>query len=203
MNTESTGGVPPRANQTVADLGVTAVAAAIRRGEITSESYSAALLENAREHSDLNAFITIDESAVLGAARAADEARAQGSTAPLLGVPFGIKDSYATAGLRTTLGVKSLDAFVPQHDAEIVGLIKAAGGIVFGKNNLVEMSWGLTGDNSGYGQVSGCCRSDLEGRPSNGSLDRVIAAGRGHEGRHLTLLCRQGLGMSPPFTARL
>ncbi|MQY40650.1 hypothetical protein SRB17_86830 [Streptomyces sp. RB17] len=30
---------------------------------------------------------------------------------------------------------------------------------------------------------SGCCRSDLEGWPSNGSLDRVIAVGCGHEGR--------------------
>ncbi|MEJ8641091.1 hypothetical protein WKI68_05640 [Streptomyces sp. MS1.HAVA.3] len=28
-----------------------------------------------------------------------------------------------------------------------------------------------------------CCRSDLEGCVSNGSLDRVVAAGRGHEGR--------------------
>ena len=32
-------------------------------------------------------------------------------------------------------------------------------------------------------RVSSCCRSDLEGCVSNGSLDRVIAAGRGHEGR--------------------
>ncbi|RSM89949.1 hypothetical protein DMH25_39860 [Streptomyces sp. WAC 01325] len=31
--------------------------------------------------------------------------------------------------------------------------------------------------------LSSCCRSDLEGCVSNGSLDRVIAAGRGHEGR--------------------
>jgi hypothetical protein len=31
--------------------------------------------------------------------------------------------------------------------------------------------------------LSSCCRSDLEGCASNGSLDRVIAAGGGHEGR--------------------
>ncbi|WP_374293468.1 hypothetical protein [Streptomyces olivochromogenes] len=31
--------------------------------------------------------------------------------------------------------------------------------------------------------LSGCCRSDLEGCTSNGSLDRVVAAGCGHEGR--------------------
>ncbi|MGW3730498.1 universal stress protein [Streptomyces sp. NPDC000851] len=31
--------------------------------------------------------------------------------------------------------------------------------------------------------VRSCCRSDLEGCASNGSLDRVIAVGRGHGNR--------------------
>lgn len=137
----------------LAELGVAAAAAAIRNGDITAESYSAALLRRARDYSDLNSFITIDESAVLAAARDADKARAAGSSAPLLGVPIGVKDSYATRGVRTTLGVETLDSFVPAEDADVVGAIKDAGGHVFGKINLVEMSFGLTGDNSRYGQV--------------------------------------------------
>jgi mandelamide amidase len=76
----------------------------------------------------------------LEAARDADKARAAGATAPLLGVPIAIKDSYLTRGLRTTLGVSPLDQFIPRQDAEAVSAIKGAGGIVFGKNNLVEMS---------------------------------------------------------------
>src|SRR5579883_2493691 len=119
----------------LADLGVVAAAAFIRNGDITSESYSAALLHRARRYSDLNSFITIDESAVLTAARDADKARAAGSTAPLLGVPLGVKDSYATRGLRTTLGMGILGRFTPNEDAEFVIAIKDAGGIVFGKNN--------------------------------------------------------------------
>ena len=41
----------------LAELGVAAAATAIRNGEITSESYSAALLRRARKYSDLNSFI--------------------------------------------------------------------------------------------------------------------------------------------------
>ncbi|MDH4566328.1 amidase [Pseudomonas sp. BN414] len=135
------------------ELSVATATAAIRRGDISSESYAAALLRRARTFSGLSAFITIDETAVLAAARASDTARAAGSTAPLLGVPVAVKDSYLTQGLRTTLGIRNLENFVPDRDAEVVRAIKDAGGIVFGKNNLVEMSYGLTGHNSHFGQA--------------------------------------------------
>lgn len=145
------------ASQPVADtyssLGASAAAIAIRNGEMTSETYTAALLQRARAHTDLNAFITIDETAALAAARASDKARAAGATAPLLGVPLAVKDSYLTQGLRTTLGVRNLAEFVPDKDAEVVKAVKRAGGIVFGKNNLVEMSYGLTGNNAPHGQA--------------------------------------------------
>ena len=103
-----------------------------------------ALLQRARRLADLSSFISIDEAAVLTAARNADKAREAGSTAPLLGVPFGVKDSYLTKGLATSLGVESLAHFVPLEDADAVRAIKDAGALVFGKNNLVEMSYGLT-----------------------------------------------------------
>ncbi|PDT79723.1 amidase family protein [Sinorhizobium sp. BJ1] len=157
-------------------LGIVAAAAAIRDGDISSESYTAALLQRARTHSDLNAFITIDEGAVLAAARNADKARAAGSTAPLLGVPLAVKDSYLTQGLRTTLGVRNLEGFVPEKNAEVVGAIKDAGGIVFGKNNLVEMSYGLTGNNSPYGQVKNPHnRNHVSGGSSSGAGASVAA----------------------------
>jgi hypothetical protein len=65
----------------LAELGVATAAAAIRNGDISSESYTSALLQRAQMYSDLNAFITIDEAAALAAARDADKSRAAGSTA--------------------------------------------------------------------------------------------------------------------------
>jgi Asp-tRNA(Asn)/Glu-tRNA(Gln) amidotransferase A subunit family amidase len=164
------------ADDNLAELGVAAAAAAIRDGDITSESYTSALLRRARDNADLNSFITIDDSAVLAAAGDADKARAAGSVAPLLGVPLGVKDSYATRGLRTTLGVETLADFEPGDDAAVVSAVKDAGGIVFGKNNLVEMSFGLTGSNRRYGQVKNpYAHEHVAGGSSSGSAAAVSA----------------------------
>src|SRR5258706_13905939 len=75
---ESAGGANSQGSESAYHrLGVAATAAAIRRGGISAEAYAGALLSRARQNADLNAFITIDETAVLTAARAADKARAQ------------------------------------------------------------------------------------------------------------------------------
>jgi len=165
-----------RGDSQLIELGVAAAAAAIRRGDVTAESYACALLDRARAQSELHSFVTIDESAVLAAASAADKARAAGATAPLLGVPLGVKDSYQTRDLPTSLGLASLSDFTPGTDAEIVTIIKGAGAIVFGKNNLVEMSYGVTGHNAEYGQVLNPYDHDhVSGGSSSGSAASVAA----------------------------
>jgi indoleacetamide hydrolase len=157
-------------------LGLAAAAAAVGNGDITSEVYTTALLQRARALAELNAFITIDEVAVLEAARDADKAHAAGSAAPLLGVPLGVKDSYLTKGLPTSLGIEGLAHFVPREDADAVRAIKGAGALVFGKNNLVEMSYGLTGHNARYGQVKNPrARDRVSGGSSSGSAASVAA----------------------------
>ncbi|MDF3156115.1 amidase family protein [Mesorhizobium sp. XAP10] len=157
-------------------LGVSGAAEAIRRGEISAENYVSALLAKARRKEGLRAFITLDEPGALSAAREADKARAKGVNAPLLGVPLGIKDSYLTAGLRTTLGVGSLRDFQPTEDADAIATLKAAGAIVLGKTNLVELSYGLTGDNGPYGQVGNPHAPDhVTGGSSSGSAAAVAA----------------------------
>ena len=92
---------PPDAD-VLAELGVSAAAAAIRAGDVSSEDYASALLARARANADLNAFISIDEDAVLSASRDADKARAKGALAPLLGGPLAVKARYGARGLRTT-----------------------------------------------------------------------------------------------------
>ncbi|HET6389352.1 amidase family protein [Hyphomicrobium sp.] len=174
------GSTSTKANQSntadLASLGLAAAAAAVRNGDITSEAYTAALLQRARSLADLNTFITIDETAVLAAARDADKARAAGSATPLLGVPIGVKDSYLTKALRTSLGLDSLSHFVPREDADAVRAIKNAGALVFGKNNLVEMSYGLTGHNARFGQVKNPHPRDrVSGGSSSGSAASVAS----------------------------
>src|SRR4029077_20432891 len=83
---------------------------------------------------------------------------------------------YLTKGLPTSLGLQSLAHFVPREDADAVRAIKAAGALVFGKNNLVEMSYGLTGHNARYGQVKNPhARDRVSGGSSSGSAASVAA----------------------------
>ncbi|MGW7775692.1 amidase family protein [Pseudomonas machongensis] len=149
MNTSESATTP---DDDLSRLGVAAAADAIRKGEISSEQYTTALLRRAHQHSDLNAFVLIDEDAALASARSADLQRAAGVSGPLLGVPLGVKDSYLSKGLSTSFGLQGF-AFVPEHDADVVDEVKRAGGLLLGKNNLVAMSYGLTGKDSHAGQV--------------------------------------------------
>lgn len=158
------------------ELGLAAAARAIRNGEVSSEAYVGKLLERARGHADLKAFITIDEATVLEAAQQADRSLRSGSSAPLLGVPLAVKDSYLTKGLTTTLGTSVLATFKATRDAVAVAQLKDAGAIVFGKNNLVEMSYGLTGLNEHYGQVQNPYRrAYVTGGSSSGAGASVAA----------------------------
>jgi len=135
------------------ELGLAAAARAIRNREISSEALVGALLKRSRAHADLKAFITIDDAGALEAARHADQSIRAGRSAPLLGVPLSVKDHYLTKGLTTTFGTSVLANYKPTRDAAAVAGIKQAGAIVLAKNNLVEMSYGITGLNAHYGQV--------------------------------------------------
>lgn len=158
------------------ELGLAAAARAIRNGEVSSETYMRNLLLRAREHADLNAFITIDDDSVLQAASQADRSLRAGQSAPLLGVALAVKDSYLTEGLTTTLGTSVLADFKPARDAVAVAHVKHAGAIVFGKNNLVEMSSGLTGFNEHHGQVKNPCnKAHITGGSSSGGGASVAA----------------------------
>jgi indoleacetamide hydrolase len=158
------------------EIGLAAAARAIRNGEVSSETYVTTLLERAWEQADLKAFITIDNASVREAARQADRSLRAGNRGPLLGVPLGIKDSYLTKGLTTTLGTSVLADFKPTRDAIAVAQLKDAGAIVFGKNNLVEMSYGLTGLNEHHGQVKNPYNKvHLTGGSSSGAGGAVAA----------------------------
>jgi len=55
-----------------------------------------------RHDTKINAVCVRDFARGLDAARAADAARAQGESGPLLGIPMTVKESYNVAGLPTT-----------------------------------------------------------------------------------------------------
>ncbi|MGV9361487.1 amidase family protein [Amycolatopsis sp. NPDC003731] len=56
-------------------------------------------------------------------------------------MPFAIKDSFDTAGVRTTRGSSLFADHVPEADATAAARLRAAGGIPLAKTNLPEMSY--------------------------------------------------------------
>lgn len=132
-------------------LTATDAAARICAGTLSSEALTRAYLARAKSRPELNAFVTLDESGALQAARAADQRRASGAAClPLQGVPIVVKDNIQARGLPATAGTPALKNFVPAADAPVLQKLRDAGAVVLGKTNMHELAFGVSGYNAAF-----------------------------------------------------
>jgi aspartyl-tRNA(Asn)/glutamyl-tRNA(Gln) amidotransferase subunit A len=158
-------------NATVSEL-----SAALAARKISSVELARLCLERIRAHRDLNAFITVDESGSLEAARRADELRARGEAGPLLGVPIAHKDILCTRALRTTCGSRMLEKYTSPYDAHVVSELERAGAVMLGKCNMDEFAMGSSTETSHFGPVRNpWAKSRVPGGSSGGSAAAVAA----------------------------
>ena len=124
-------------------LGLREAVERIRTGVLTSEDYTSALLERiAQCEPRIHAFAWLDRAAALEKARVADRRHAAGEQLGLLhGIPVGIKDIIATAGIPTEMGSALFAGRVPKQSATVVQRIQAAGGFVLGKTVTAELAY--------------------------------------------------------------
>src|SRR6201991_4334576 len=155
-----------------------ALAEAIRRREVSSRELLDHYLARVEAvNPPLNAVVTIDPDGARVAADAADASLARGDdVGPLHGVPMTVKDTYQTAGMRTTCGLPAWD-HVPEHDAEAVRRLRGAGAVIFGKTNTPT----LAGDWQTYNPIFGTTNNpwDTTRSPggSSGGSAAALAAG--------------------------
>lgn len=125
----------------------------------------------------LNAFITVNTNA-LQDAKQADEEISQGNyKGPLHGIPIGLKDMIYTKEMKTTMGSKIFENFVPDNDSVIVRQLKEAGAIIIGKHNTHQFAYGPTGDRSYFGPVKNPYDlTKMSGGSSSGSAASVATA---------------------------
>jgi aspartyl-tRNA(Asn)/glutamyl-tRNA(Gln) amidotransferase subunit A len=91
----------------------------------------------------LHSFIRLTEEVALAQARAAELEIAAGiRRGPLHGIPFGLKDIVATAGIPTTAHSKLLQDHVPSADAVVTQRLYAAGAVLMGKLATFEFALG-------------------------------------------------------------
>jgi Asp-tRNA(Asn)/Glu-tRNA(Gln) amidotransferase A subunit family amidase len=89
----------------------------------------------------VQAWVTLDRAGALAAAHRCTEELQRGQICgPLHGVPFGVKDIFYTAGMRTTMGSPIFADYVPDYDATTVARLKAAGAIIVGKTQTTEFA---------------------------------------------------------------
>jgi len=124
----------------------------LRQRKISSLELTQALLERIREvDGQIGAYLTVTEAVALEQARQADERLRRGErVTPLTGIPFGVKDSIVTEGIRTTCGSRILEHYVPPYQATAVRRLLDAGAVLLGKHNLDEFSMGSSTENSAF-----------------------------------------------------
>jgi len=151
----------------------------VQQGEISPVELTRECLERIEQlNPSLNAFITVTaESALKDAQHAEKEIQSGKWRGPLHGIPIGLKDLIDTAGVRTTAASAVFRDRVPTEDAEVVKKLKAAGGVLIGKQNLHEFAYGGSSIINHFGPVRNPANPEFIAGGSSGGPTAAVAAG--------------------------
>jgi Asp-tRNA(Asn)/Glu-tRNA(Gln) amidotransferase A subunit family amidase len=134
-------------------------------------------LARANSNAGRNVYLALDRERVLTQAEALparfpDPAQRP----PLFGVPIGVKDCFDVAGYPTTCGSHFYadKNGIAAADSAVAARLRQAGAVIMGKTHLHQLAYGITGENSEYGD---CVQPEnpqaLTGGSSSGSSASV------------------------------
>jgi aspartyl-tRNA(Asn)/glutamyl-tRNA(Gln) amidotransferase subunit A len=129
----------------------------------------------------VHAFITLTPERAHTQAEAVDKKIAKGEIpGPLTGVPFTAKDIFTVKDTPSTAGSKILANFVAPYTATPVARMENAGGVMLGKVNLDEFTYGSSSESSAFQPAprNPWDPSRVTGGSSGGSA-AAVAAGMG------------------------
>ena len=157
----------------------TSLAEVIQRKELSSlEVIDAHLAQIERANPALNALVRVFADAARQRAREADEALARGeSHGPFHGVPMTVKDAWELAGAPSTGGTIGRANHIPERDATVIALMRAAGAIPIGMTNVPELSLAFESDNLIYGRTNNPWDPARTPGGSGGGGAAAVAAG--------------------------
>lgn len=183
-------GVVPHEAEDLAFLPAHRLAALVRARRVTATRLTRLFLDRlTRLNPTLNCVVTFMETQALAEAARADAEIAAGRfRGPLHGVPYGLKDLFATRGVPTTWGASDFRDQVIDEDAEIVVRLREAGAILVAKlstglfaqndqwfggrtNNPWNLSQGSSGSSAGpAAAVAAGCVPFAIGTETQGSI---------------------------------
>ncbi len=155
-----------------ADL--TSTAHAIRQGRSSAAQEMQRSITIAQSGACAQTFMRLDAGS---ASQAALQNRAD---LPLAGLAVSIKDLYDIAGQVTAAGSRILSAAPPASaDCPAVARLKAAGGVVLGRTNMVEFAFGGVGCNPHYGTPVNPCDPVVARIPGGSSSGAAVSVASG------------------------
>lgn len=124
----------------------------------------------------VNAVCATDFERALTAAHEAEARLMRGGDLPALhGLPLGVKDLQATAGLLSTSGNVRLRGHVPDKDVSYVARLREAGAIVTAKTNTPDMGAGANTRNPVWGATGNPFNPALNAGGSSGGSAAALA----------------------------
>ncbi len=123
---------------------VTHLAPLLKAKRVHSVDLTKMYLERLKQFSPkLNFVITLTEDLALEQARRADAELRRGKyRGPLHGVPYGIKDLFATKGIPTTWGAEPYQKQVFDYDCTVVQRLESAGAVLLAKLSMGALAMG-------------------------------------------------------------
>lgn len=134
-----------------------------------------------KEDDRIHAFISLTADRARRQAQEVDRRLAGGEDAgPLAGVPFTVKDIFCVRGTPSTAGSRILANFIAPYTATPVARMESAGGVMLGKVNLDEFTYGSSSESSAFRPTP---RNPWDTRRvpggSSGGSTAAVAAGEG------------------------
>ncbi|KQU89287.1 amidase [Mesorhizobium sp. Root102] len=155
------------------------LAAAIRDCKISAvEALDAHLAQIDAHNQAVNAVISLDREGARSQAEKADAALTRGDAlGPLHGVPFTLKDTHETAGVKTTVGFPPFAHYVARQDSPVVTRLRAAGGVLMAKTNVATMLSDWQSNNPLFGRTSNPWNLQRTAGGSSGGAAAALCSG--------------------------
>ena len=124
----------------------------------------------------IHAVVTLRAEGAMGDAKKSERAIAEGRAGALEGLPFTVKDTIETKGVRTTAGSRLRADVVPDVNAPAVTALNRQGAILLGKTNAPEFALAYSTDNALFGRTRNPWNPELTPGGSSGGEGAIIAA---------------------------
>jgi aspartyl-tRNA(Asn)/glutamyl-tRNA(Gln) amidotransferase subunit A len=158
---------------------IATAAAAIRSGSASPLDLAEASLARIEAiDGSLRSYVTVTADLARAQARQAGQELAAGrDRGPLHGIPVGLKDAYATRGVRTTAHSRLFADWVPAADATTVARLRNSGAVLLGKHGMAELAFGGPAADGIFPAPRNPWQPDHEPGGSSSGSGAAVAAG--------------------------